>query len=545
MKQLGPIKYKRLKQTHPSLDLFHVETWHALYRGGHELLDNPKVMAHVFPKHAAEGDDSYKERKARASYENVFAQVVNQVVAGLAQDPIHFEPAKADEAKAKAVASAAATEAELDEFWKRLQLDATPPMDDGPAKTFDQIVRAAVCEALVARYAWVLCDMPVAPPIAPSSALEQERTGVLDAYPVLYRADQVTDWYEKDATFMWVRCYGCEQPAADPTASRDVTLHHWTIWTAEGWFRYELELDREGKSKGQYVTDETDIPLASFGPHTFGRVPWVRFDAADPDEPNLHIGDLVESQVRSFFNQQCGEIYQRLRHMFQQLYEFLGKELPGVDEPISDAQSDPNRAKKTRRGPDVIQERGREDDAKFVSPDMSGAAVNQQGVSDAREGILRSTGQMALAQDTSGAMLRRSGDSKRQDKIETLVLLGSAGKRALAFARAIVAMLALGRRDANAPSSRGYESFDVDDVDDVVGRAAIVSSLGIKSATFQQEHDYRVAIEVLGDDVPPEIRDNIRKELTEAITQDAIMNPPMPLGLGDGGGGFGGDGGGA
>lgn len=514
-----PITLGRLRKTHPSLDLMRVRILHALYKGGRTLLGDAEVMSHVFPRHAHEGESSYKERCGRAFYENVLAQIVNRIVAGLAQDPLRVVPKTQDDS--------------LDEYWDELARDVTPAVETyEESKTLDAFVRDVCCEGLVAGWAWVLVDMP--PARAAASELEQRESGALDAYPVVYCADQVTDWYEKGGELRWVRSYSCEYPAEDPSANRDLVVETWTLWTATGWAKYVLAC-KDGKNllTNAPPKDEDVIMPGETGTHGFGVVPWVQFDTTDDEEQGMHLGDLLESQARSLFNQQCGEVFLRLRAMFQQLYEFLGKDMGSIDEPVATAQQNPNRARPgQRRAPDIIEVRGQDDDARFVAPNMDGAEITLKSIDAARTSMQRVTGQLALSQDTSGAMLRRSGDSKRQDKVETEIALGVVGKKLLGFARRLVEMIARGRQDDVVPDVAGYARFDVDDADDVLAQATQVEMLSIPSATFKRELALRAVQAVLGDEVPAKVIDAIQKELEAAITQDAIMQaaapPPMP-----------------
>jgi hypothetical protein len=506
------------------LDLKRVRKLRALYKGGAALLANDEVMDQVFPRYAGEGEPSYKERKARAFYENMFAQVVNKVVAALGQDPARLDPMPNED-------GTIAEGAEVGDYWKQLQKDATPPNDDGEAKTLDQIARAVACEGFVTGRGWILCDMP--PAIPASTLKEQEDAGALDAYPVMYRSDQVTDWYESKGVLQWVRCYSCEVLADDPTQERNWTRHTWVIWDRDSYTTYVVELDKQNKNRsGQAVdinTVITPVPELS-GTHEFGRVPWVCFDCAADDEPQMHIGDLIESQVCNFFNQSCGDAFHRMRHMFQQLYEFLGPEYPGIGEAIASAQEDPNRARGRRRGPDVVQERGKDDRAEFVSPDMEGADIAKQAIDDAREGIMRVTGQLALSQGTTTVGLGRSADSKKQDRIDEQVVYGAAGKKLIGFLRQVIKLLALGRKDSEVPVAAGYESFDVNDVDDDVMLNTELEAVSVPSATFQIERKFRLACSVLGDNIDQNIREQIRDELTETITQDQFTMVPGATG---------------
>ncbi len=524
-----PTKLRTLKSTHPRLDPFYVRVLRALYKGGYALLHDDEVMKYVFPRHAAERPASYNERRARAAYDNDFALVINKITATLAQDPVTFDNASGP--------TGTSPEAKpLDEYWAGIMRDSTPPGDDGLRKTFDEVIRECITEGLVAGWGWVMCDLP--PALEPVDGLtpslaEQDEVGGRRAYPVPVSASQVLNWQEKNGKLSWLRMYSSEMPADNPEDDRDWVHHTWKVWDALHITTYKLVLDRNGKDpQGREWKPDDVVPVAEVAPHTFGRVPWVRFDCSAPDEAQLHVGDLIESRCRSLFNESNGETFQRLRHMFQQLYEFLGTEMPGPDHEISENQEDPNRAGRNlaSRAPDIVQVRGHEDDARFVSPDMSGAAINRQALSEGREAIPRVTGQLALASDTSGAMIKRSGESKAQDKIAEEVVAGAIGKRGLAFANAVADMLAIGRGDdpKNRPPLRGYEHFNVDDSMERVEQHVALGTAPIKSATFQVEHQLMVALAILGDGVTPEMKALIRDELESTITQDSINQANMP-----------------
>lgn len=519
------MKYSLLQTPSPKLDLEYVRRLRALYKGGKALLANKEVMDVVFPKHEHEGAKSYEERKKRAYYENVFAQCVNKIVAGLGQDPIRLDPQPDENGNIP-------TDAELDGYWKQLQKDATPPNDDGEAKTFDQILRQVACEGFVTGRGWILCDLP-APTGEDTSLADQEKSDALKAYPVPYRADQVTDWYEVGGMLKWVRSYSCTVPADDPTQPRMWTRHEWKIWDKDGATPYVVEINRDGKDRaGVVVNAEYSVQPGTMVPHSFKRVPWVCFDTCGEDEPQMHVGDLIESQVRNLFNQSCGAAYIRLRHMYQQLYEFLGPEINGIGEGIGEAQSDPARARGRRRGPDIIQERGSEDSAMFVSPNMDGAEIDAKAIEAAREAIKNVTGQLALSQDNTGATIGRSGLSKQQDKIEEEVVLGAAGKKLLGFGRQVIKILAIGRGDIepdddddssnSVPYAAGYTSFDISNIENTISRAVELEGISLPSATFQIEHKTRIMVDELEETggCDQNMRQAIRDDLEQVITQD-------------------------
>ena len=512
--KLGPIKLKTLKQVNPRFDLAKLRKLHALYKGGCHLLEDASVMNTVFPKYSHEQDATYAERKRRAFYENVFASVINQQSAGLAQDPVRYQHEDGEEP--------------LDGYWTELLKSALSPKL--PIRSFDQVLRDWMVEALVCEFSWIQADLPDADDEEPPTSLaEQEEIGGLRAYLCQWSTESVLDWeYDDDGVLLWVKTCKGTRKALRADQPRDTLVTCWTIWDAEGWTTYEVETS----PTKQVPNDEADISPKDTGTHSFGRVPWVMLDVCGRQgRPSLHIGDMLESLCRAHFNLANGEMFTLTQCNFQQLYEFLGPEVAGVDTPISDNQNDPHRANRTARAPGAVHVRGKDDRAEFVAPQMGGAAAAKQAVDDLRDAIYRVTQQMALSQDTSGAMLKRSADSKKQDAVAQEIVLGAIGKLLLSAAREVVELLCAGRQDeSDPPELLGYESFDVDDVGQLVDESAVIEQITIPSATFQREHKYRLACGILGDATSEEVRLAIREELEQAITQDQIMlKPPNPF----------------
>jgi hypothetical protein len=556
----GPIKLKRLRKTNPRLDINRVKILKALYKGGNSLLGDPSILKQVFPKYTYESDVSYEERCKRAFYENMFALTINQISAGLAQDPSRFEVDKSDlpKPKPKILKPIIPTpppnpfdpnakkpdppepieppppEPELDDYWKDLLDDATAPSDDGSnQRSFDQVMRDVAVEALVTGWCWTQSELPSPDQDEqPNSLKEQEDSGKLRAYLIQWPTECVTDWQEKNGKLLWVRTYECTSDAIDPADDRDTITHTWTVWEKDTWTKYSYSV----KPNEQAPSEDTDMVPTGTGNHTFGRVPWNRFDVSCGNGAHLHIGDLIESLCKNYFNRQNGESFQWVQYFYQQLYEFLGPEVSGIDTVVSEAQQDPSRAQR-RRAPGMVHVRGNEDRAEFIGPDMGGAAVGRDANQDSRDAILRITAQMALAQDTSGAMLRRSGDSKRQDSLAQEIVLGAIGKRLIVHAKHNVCLLAAGRKDSKPPDVLGYARFNVEDTEAVINQAVLLGQVKIPSARAQIEVAYQVILSYLGDDATPDMKAEIRMQLEAALTQDQVTKdafpPPPALNLGN------------
>jgi len=494
------ISFGRLKQHHPEYRPEHMRLLAALYEGGSALLDNPEVMARAFPKHEGETAASYAERLKRAYYIGHLGAVVNYIVAGLAQDPLRLVDENGEQVG--------------DGFWADLMLDASAP--GGAKRSLDLIVRSDwTTDALVHTWSWLRSDMP--PPDAEAvTKLDEERAGVTRGYFVHVPAITVTDWSMTAGRLNWIRVHSCTEPDENPAAARDVVVHEWTMWTADGFATYRVPIGKGGKDP-QSPRDEDMIQPIDVGRHSFGAVPFTRLVMP----PGLRAGEILYSLALEMLNQSCADSWNRLRNGYQQLYEFLGGELPGVDTPIGQAQEDPHRAKRQRRGPGTVQERGAGDDAKYVGPDMGGTAVQRQALAELRDDIYRVLSLMALSQDTQGAMIRRSGDSKEQDGIATEVVLGAAGRIVHIAAEEAIGVLSVGVGE-EAPSVRGYERFNAESAGKLIERAAMMVGVEIPSARYQQLRNLRIARADLGNDASPEDLKTIEQELAGAHTQDQI-----------------------
>lgn len=579
------MKLKDLKAVNESLDVEYVRRLRALYRGGKMLLGDREIMRRVFPKYVHEKDAVYDERCSRAFYENLMFLVVNQIGSGLAQDPARMEEEEEEPSPSKKPSFAKKDDDDTEDdetdddetddddteekdekdqddeegdeegdekpspppftkksdspppttptkkqpdYWEELMETASAPSSDGSrARSFDQLIRDVAIEGLVTGWGWVQTELP--PPVVANSLKEQEDAGALEGYLVPWPTECVTDWYEENGELLWLKTYEVKRPRPDPWSDRSLRVHTWTVWTADSWTRYEVEVD--DKTKKMPNDEETVAPTDS-GKHSFRRVPWARFIAESPQGASLWVGDLIESLVRAYFNRQNGESFQWTQNNYQQLYEFLGPEVAGVDTMVSEAQQDTQRAKR-RRAPGEVHVRGNEDRAEFVGPDMGGAEAGRSALQDLRDAVLRVVAQMALAQDTSGAMLRRSADSKRQDSVAQEIVIGAIGKLLVVLANKLVEFLAIGRGDdaEEAPRIVGYERFNVMDVESAMNLSVLAEQVDVPSATYQVEQKFQLACAHLGDNLAPDKKEKIRQELEGAITQDQIeesRKPPEP-----------------
>ena len=506
------LQYRQLTERHPQYDLEYWTELRALYEGGKRLLRDPGLFQRLFHKHEGESESSYQERTRRAFYVNHLAAVIDFTVAGLAQDkPVPVPPSATD-----------GEPVELDDFYGDFVSDVTPA--GARAQTFAALLLEGLRTASLLGRAYILCDMAPAARAFDSLA-DQQEAGALDVYACELAPESIVDWeIDGDGSFKWALHHKVEQRRDQITDDRKaLTRHTYTLYTPTAWARYVVDIRKDQ----QEPSPEFVVEPESVGRHSFGRVPIVRVEMP----PGLWAGNKVFSLAVEYLNKSCGLSWAEYRSLYQQLYEFLAPEHPGVDTPIAANQQDPHRAKRNKRGPGYVQVRGDQDKAMFVGPDTSGFTHGLASLSQIRDDIYRVTYQMALGQDTNGATIRRAAESKERDAVATEIVLGAMGEIVRDAGRQTMDLVATGRREETGWTCTGLARFDVQDIDSLIAQSVALESISIPSATFQVLHKTQVAVARLGDAATPDVTKKITDELTGVITQDQFSMVPQATGI--------------
>jgi hypothetical protein len=498
------VTYKALNSKNDTYDGAYLRRLKAFYKGGKALLRNPQVMADVFPRYRDESDKVYEQRCARAFYLPYAGEILNFIVASIAAERLEVAQTSGEEG---------AEPPPLDEWWAEFFKDVSPP--GGKVTPLHDYVKDAILDALQGKVSWHRADMPKPGEFA--SYADQERAGALDAYVVPLDSECVIDW-EEDASgeLTLVVTHSCESKRASLAEGREMVTDIWRVYTPTEWARYEFT-----HKKCEPITESQLIPLVGTAAHSFGRVPILRLDVGD----GLWAMDNIEATVRTHFNVNSARIWAMLQALFPELYEFLGPEESAGAAVIGGNQKDESRAKRQRRGQGFVQERGKDDDARFIGPDSAPFAESRETCGDLRTEIHRVTHQMALAADNSAAALGRSADSKGHDKASAVVVFEALGRLARKFAQDICDMVARGRQNKDMVGkwqAKGMAKFDAISVDAEVERSVNLESVSIPSATFQRLRKLELAKAVLPEMTPEQI-DAIEDELEEAITPESFM----------------------
>lgn len=506
---LTAIPYGRLKAKHECYKPNKWKCLRALYTGGSAIFDDKEVMRELFPAHNAEDPEVYEERCKRAHYENYAGTVVGHIVDALFQD------------EARLKREPEGTEGDYyEEFWE----DSSPP--GGERCSWNQTLRHQVVEAFQTGVAWTLIDLPdVGPEFRPANAAEEEKAGVLDAHAVPVPAEEVCNWkLDNNDELDWVLTCKCERVRDSIMDDGSLIRETYHYYTRTNWARFVIEYhDKDAKIDGERKKQPEDndvIQAVDGAAHAFGKVPLRRIDFC----PELWALDQLERVLKAHFNMTSGLDWAVDRANFPQLYEYLAPELPGLNTPVGEHQTDVHRATRQRRGIGYVQERGHQDKAEYVVPPTEAFAFTQSRLDSLRDEIYRVLYLMALSVDNSAASLRRTAESKSQDKAAMMVVLQGIGKLLRAHTMDCLELIATGRGEKIEFQVQGFEKFDPIALAEALENAVVVDTISIPSPTFHRVHKKSLARRVLAGDAEDADLDQIDKEI-EANVLDEQFDP--------------------
>lgn len=536
----GSLSWGDLQERHPEWRGDYWAECRALYAGGDRLLGDKAVLARLFPQHLHEDGKVYEMRTKRAHYYPYAGTIIDHLLAGLGTDPLTVTFHDEDKATGEQITPKAA------EWWERWVTDVTDSAerpsdygledaddedDDEGGTTMHGFLVDVLREALQVRTAWILADLPAideedAPVI--DSKLAAERAG-LDPYLQLVPAEQVIDWQtDERGRLLWVIVMTQEQIRGTPRDRRAKIRHTYTLWDADGWAKYVVDVD----PKQPPATDQP-IPVAAHGDHDFKRVPFERLIMP---EGMFAMGKL-HSLAREHFNKRCAMSWAEYKSLFSVLYEFLGPEDGGNGLAVAEAQTDGSRAVNQIRGQGYTQVRGKDDDARYVGPDVAPYKEARESCNDAMREMHRVMFSMALSANMDNAALQRSGESKDKDAATTAVLLDAFGTIIRKFVRRLLVLASLGRGEAVPKAcTGGLDTFDVSGTADAISEAvALFSGVPMLSPLFKELYLARLYGKALGDAEPDDmvtIREQIRDGM--AAEEDLMAQGMLPTQAGGG-----------
>lgn len=504
-----------LKVRHTSYDLKFWQECRALYAGGPRLLQNDEVLERLFPSNLYEDPDVYKERKRRAHYFPYAGTILDALVAGLGSDPLRVSFAIADEETGELKTPPAA------EWWERWVGDVTGEStaddeDQGGDETgcsLHEFMTRVVREAEQVRTAWILCEIPDDEDPIVDGAPPGDRDPALRILP----AETVIDWQEgKDHCLEYVLTLEERQVRKTLRARRGVIEQTYTLWTPTSWVRYVVEFD-----PAQPPNDDAPIVPTLVGEHGFEEVPVLRFELP---EGMWGMGKM-HSLSREHFNKRCAMSWAEYKSLFPILYEFNGNEDGANGMPVPAAQRDRGRSLNQIRAQGYSQLRGNEDRAEFVGPAAEAFVAAREGCKDTMREMHRVMYSMALSADMGTQAMARSGESKKEDKQPTEVILDFIGLLVRYGVRSLLALIARGKA-TTLPGRKvqGLEHFDTQGVQDAIDEATtLFAGVPMKSARFVELYLADTYAKILGDVATQKDRETIRAEVRDQVNAEELL----------------------
>jgi hypothetical protein len=525
----GAIPWRIFCQRHPEYDSDLWAECRALYAGGPKLLRDKAIMERVFPEHRHEDAEVYKERVKRAHYFPYAGSIIDQLVAGLAADPVSIQP-EAEENQEDAD--------KLPEWWRDFLGDVSAK--GGKRQSCQVLLLETIREALITGRGWLLVDLPQTPEEyvedAPDSLLAQERAGLLDPYAIGIPAEYVIDWQmDTNGELEWALLCDSEERREGLAGTRDSITKTFTWYDRLGWERYQITFKKDKPPQ-----PDDGVPFLDRGVHPFGKVPLACLELPE----GLWAMGKLESLAKEHLNKRNAVAWAEYKALYAILYEFLAPEEGSATTPTSEAQENPDRAIDQTRGQGFSQVRGHQDAAAFIGPDVAPFKEGRESCAQIMQEMHRVMFVMAQGADVGGAALRRSGESKAQDKAVSMVILRALGAYLRDLMRDVVMLVGAARKElALEPRVDGAEQFDSTDVMGAVEEAvAMLNGVPMKSPTFMKAYLMRTYKAVMGDELTEDDIARIRQELEEQISAEEMaydlstMLPPLPDGDDDTGG---------
>lgn len=481
------MKVKLLNATHPSYDGPSLARLRALAAGGKAWRE---LISTWLPQRFAEPREVYKERQQLATYTNHSGSILGLLAALLFSDASKFEG--------------------LDgEWWTTFRGDV-----DRRGTAWDWWWREVFREAQTGQRAYVWVNLPSRADDAQYDNLaEEERAGALDAFLVLFTADQVIDWEVDDrGNLLWVIARDLVQHRPAPGAER-TRVYRWTVIDKTHITRWSWTASDDKPEPN----DEDDATKDFSFEHRVGRMPVVCVEVPE----DLWLMGKLEDPATSAL---------RARNEHSWALHQAANELLTITSKMGDTDPPPLGHGHFLQ---LWRDQSGEDKAAFVAPGGVAFEYLQQDVQDTREELYRVVQQMALAADSDATRTRMSGESKAQDWLAFEIVLQAYTDLMLGFMRRVLLAVAAARGerlDEGAVSVTGLDGWQREDLQTFFELLPLATNAARMSETFRRVAAKREARRLLGDEVDEETLDQIDTEIDSAQVDldEPYLPPPRP-----------------
>lgn len=482
-----------------------------LYVGGFRMAQNAK--RHI-TRIYGETEERYRDRVASTAYLNYFGQIVDYFAASLFAQELTLTPA-ADAELEHTVGSVPD-----DDFFEAFADDC-----DLRGTRFTELLRHVLTTALCKRTAYVCVDMPERNVEAASRA-EEEALGLTRAYAYDLENEQLVDWHhDDDGHLVWAIVHRCQVERASPESGRDEEVETFKVWrrSPEGVVSWELYECRH--RQGDRPKNEELVALIAEGTTSFQRIPIIKLELP----VGLCIGDKIALVAREHYQRRSALNAAQNKSLVSLPVARLGPEISAMGSALpSERQQDPFRAddpvgRFQAQGFIVL---GKDDSIEFAEPKGTAYDLVDKQIDALKDELFRVVHLMAASVGNDSNTMRRSGESKKQDRYAETIVLRALGQLVKAFAVEVYEIMAEARGELVVWSAHGLDNFDFDDRADLMNEAVQMDLVSIPSPTWSRAYKTQMAFRLIPN-LPPETQEQIRKEIAANLTSEVEMTALM------------------
>jgi hypothetical protein len=215
----------------------------------------------------------------------------------------------------------------------------------------------------------------------------------------------VIDWeYNEDGELLWAVVKDERCPRDKPTQARGLKVFTWTVYTPEGWTKYVWKQ----KKPGVMWTKDEETDSETEGTHSFGVVPLEELGLPE----GFYILGKTQDHLIESYNARCAKSWGMYTGLFAMPVHKKCRR--------SRADTQINQAKV---GYGYGIEIGEKEDLYLLEPTGASFGSATEHIAELKDELYRVVHQMALSADNSAGAMKRSGDSKAQDKEASEIVL--------------------------------------------------------------------------------------------------------------------------
>lgn len=521
------------------------------YVGGWKLAKN---VSRYLPKMLGEHGAGYRQRIKSGSYINYFAQIVDYFASALfTQELAVRPPSDADDP------STPGEEPDEDDIYTQFSKNADGSgvprarkagQKHNCGKTLNEVMHELIVTALKQKSAWLHVEMP--PKSDANSLAEEEAAGAGTPYVFEVPHEQIIDWeYDDEGELRYAvirQKAALKGPPGAAVRKQKTFRETYEVWLREkspdvepvvSWARYVVEYP---ESKPPRENDP--IALEAEGEVSFKSIPLLEMQLSD----GLWAGNKLCPMAREHYQRRTTLNAAENRSMIIIPVAKLGPETPSISHPISEAQQNEQRGVDPlttfwSRGYEVI---GQDDSIEFPEPKGTAYEHVSKRINELKDEMFRISHQMAASVNMQAGQVRRSGQSKKEDRAAEALVLAALGRVVRNFGLRLYTTISEARGEDVEWVAHGLDTYEHEEREDLIAESVQLQAVDIPSPTFRKEHAKRIARKLV-ENMPPATIAQIDREIDEGVDEqkkvadieqkahvDELQNPQPPVVAGPG-----------